>query len=617
MAVVRVYVKDDSLSIEVKNFLRENGVSFTEYDVDKYPSMRQEAMALTKGVDAFPVVLVDGKVIFGKKTVSELKREFKVKGKLEKYVSKFFEVREQIKSSIPAIERKKAWDGLESKNFLVGVTSGLPTADRATVIEEVASNLGKGCDVMRIDIESYNHLTPKDKDDLKHLSEAQGMKWAIHGDVTVDFTQADKEIWEHADLSLKEYIKMVKDLKALYVNFHAAVYPQPQIHEGVYKSNRRYLGPDGKGIYETLKKSAGAKKHYITEFARNYNLEDMWRTLSGRAQRELQYAGNKEPTLEAVMKKIGLEKDDKEEIRKKFHELLHGELLEEGHFNEDITEWMAYCIVAWWLYDRGDPMWTTICGSASPDKLIEGHRDDQIKMVDAVAGAYIRGHFEKYLNKLSSEGVMILFENPDARGGEGRGQRRFRLMRPTHIYHVIKVIGHPNIRLSIDWEHIAMHGYDPWDEAKSFPLDIGEFVVNTDVNSHPGVNHLMHPVERGDVNLYKLLWELRKRGFKKGYLTYEWGGGRAPEQRWGETIIALKSMAKMLDARIPPEELPPEFFGLGPAEVELEKRIMERNMFKPIEGTLEFPELAHGWMSGELVKKSPRKLETWAREEFR
>ena len=64
MPTVRVYSKSgDDRSIDVKALLRENGVAYTDYDVEKNPSMKKEALSLTKDKDEFPVVLVDGKVV--------------------------------------------------------------------------------------------------------------------------------------------------------------------------------------------------------------------------------------------------------------------------------------------------------------------------------------------------------------------------------------------------------------------------------------------------------------------------------------------------------------------------------------------------------------------------
>lgn len=610
MPTVRVYSKTgDRLSVRVKELLRETGVAYADYDVDKNPSMKEEALALTKGRESFPVVLVDGKVLFGKGVLKDLKKEFGVKGSLGKAVSGFVEIKKRLETAMPAIAKRKPWEYLEPRNFQVGVTSGLPSVDRATLVEEAMGSIGKGCDLMRLDVESFNHLTPKDKEDLKNLSEYQGMRWAIHGDLGVDMTRSEETDWRHADKSLKEYIKMAKEIKAVYVNFHASVFPTPAIQAAIARTYEVHVDPDGKNIKDLFLKTPEAQRWFVKERFRGYTTAEKTRSIIAKLELEAGF--------------------DQKQIRKKWEELSKkGEgdvdkiFMEEAikdardDFDGRVTEWTAYVIVAWWMYKNGDSIWKALCGNKNPQQLIDsGDPEDLIKLVDAVAGAYTRGHLKKYLGDMEKGRVYIILENPDARREDLRGQRLFRLMHPTNIYHVVRSIGSQWVRLSIDWEHMAMHGYDPWGEAKKFPNDIGEFVLNFDVNSHPNVNHTQHPVERGDVHLYRLLWEVRRRGCKRAYLMYEWGGRRADEKRWQESVPALKTIAKMLENDVLPEELPPEFFGLDAGEVEFEKRIMERNMFKPFEGMLEFPELAHGWLSGELKKKG--RLEQWAKEEFR
>lgn len=622
MPVVRIYSKaGDEKSVEVRELLRENKIAFTDYDIEKYPSMKEDMLALTKNEDTTPVIMVDSKVFFGKNVVKELRKEFNIKGRLHKMISPFVEIKQKMESHFPQISKKGArWDYLEPKSIGVGVTSGLPSIDRATLVEEAMNSIGKGCDLMRLDVESHNHLTPKDKDDLKALAEYQGMKWAIHADLTMDLTRSEKTDWEHAHTSLKAYIKMAKEIKAVYVNIHASVYPTPAIQAGIARSYEVQLAPDGNLIWSILDKTEEAKEWYVRELTRGVEASDIQRHFVSEIDFHARI-GQEEKAKE-IAKRLEAIRDNPDKLRKAYHEDMikdHFAKDKDGQpkrFDNRISEWTAYMIVAWSMYKKGDPLWKAFCGDKNPEQLIKSLKaEDTIKVIDAVAGAYVRGHFEKYLDDLKKDNVIFVLENPDARGGQYKGEKQHRLMTPTAIYHVVKDIDSPQVRLSIDWEHIAMQGFDPWKEAEDFPGDIGRFVLNFDVNSHPNVNHLQHPVERGDKFLYNLLWEVKKRGLGKAYLMYEWGGGRKPEERWLESVPALKMIAKMLENEVPPDELPAEFFGIGPAEIELEKRIMERNAFKPFEGTLEFPELSWGFFSGELKKKG--RLEQWVKEEYR
>ena len=182
----------------------------------------------------------------------------------------------------------------------------------------------------------------------------------------------------------------------------------------------------------------------------------------------------------------------------------------------------------------------------------------------------------------------------------------------------MKKIDSPYVRSTIDFEHIATHGLDIMKEIKALGNRDGEYVKMLHTGSQPSQAHLHKPVERGDLFLYKLIWELRKRGFKDGWILFEWSGrGRKEEiEKWEQSVQNLKQMAILLENDIPPDELPPEFFGMTSGEIERERRIIERNMFNPLQGTLEAPELSHTWFGGEIIKKKKPK-EVWEKEEYR
>lgn len=63
---------------KVRALFTNNGVQFTEYDVDKDEIRWREAMALAGGKDIVPVIDIDGKIFFGAYTPKmdrELKKE--------------------------------------------------------------------------------------------------------------------------------------------------------------------------------------------------------------------------------------------------------------------------------------------------------------------------------------------------------------------------------------------------------------------------------------------------------------------------------------------------------------------------------------------------------------
>jgi len=63
---------------KVRALFRNNGVQFTEYDVDKDEIRWREAMALAGGKDIVPVIDIDGKIFYGAYTTKmeqDLKKE--------------------------------------------------------------------------------------------------------------------------------------------------------------------------------------------------------------------------------------------------------------------------------------------------------------------------------------------------------------------------------------------------------------------------------------------------------------------------------------------------------------------------------------------------------------
>src|SRR3989338_2298651 len=412
---VRVYSKSgDDRSIDVKALLRENGVAYTDYDVEKNPSMKKEALSLTKDKDEFPVVLVDGKVFFGKKIVGELRKELGIKGRLSEMVSPFVKAKRRLEEMVPTPGKAKApWDYLEPKTFMIAVTSGLPSIDRSTVVEEANGAVGKGIDLMRLDVESHNHLTPKDIDELKALTDSQGMKWAIHADLTIDMTRSEKTDWDHAHNSLKAYIGMAKKLKDVYVNIHSSVNPTPALQPGVGRSYELQVDPDGDKIETLFNDTPEAQDWYVHEQTRGLTKETARRAL----YTEWQWRNTGEKPDETAQKMIA-EWSGKpaDEVIRAYRDLVKVDIVKE--FDSRVSEWTAYIIVAWSLYKKKDSLWTTFCGKKSPAQILLDFKTDEVaNMVDAVAGAYVRGHFKKYLNVIEKDRIIWTLENPDARGG--------------------------------------------------------------------------------------------------------------------------------------------------------------------------------------------------------
>ncbi|OYT42662.1 MAG: hypothetical protein B6U78_00590 [Candidatus Aenigmarchaeota archaeon ex4484_224] len=230
--------------------------------------------------------------------------------------------------------------------------------------------------------------------------------------------------------------------------------------------------------------------------------------------------------------------------------------------------------------------------------------------------------------KKNAENVMITVEVPDSRSPEYAG--RYNLWRPSQILAVVKAARkyleekgytHANkIFMTIDFEHIATHGVDPWEELNMFVKDhpdAGKYILSIHSN-YPNPLHPHLPLEFGDINYYKLFWILRQAGlgkYHKVYLIFERGGGQDPFKK---SIMVLKTVARMLEKDIPPEKLPPEFFGLSSREIgaiERQMAIIKEHAFDPLQGMLVVPEEKHTFLGKAAVEKG--KAEVWKKEELR
>ncbi len=231
--------------------------------------------------------------------------------------------------------------------------------------------------------------------------------------------------------------------------------------------------------------------------------------------------------------------------------------------------------------------------------------------------------FQKIIDELA-----ITLEVPDARSPEYAG--RYNLWRPSQILAVVKAAREilskkgfkhaQKIFMTIDFEHIATHGVDPWSEiqmfVKDFP-DAGKYIISIHSN-YPNPLHPHLPLEFGDVNYYRLFWYLRQAGLGKYhtvYLIFERGGGQEP---FKQSIPVLRTVASLLEKDIPPEKLPLEFYGISPKEIaSIERQLanIKAHALDPLKGLIMYPEEEHGELGRKAVEKG--KVREWKGEEFR
>ncbi|UCD03205.1 MAG: hypothetical protein JSV63_01040 [Candidatus Aenigmatarchaeota archaeon] len=274
--------------------------------------------------------------------------------------------------------------------------------------------------------------------------------------------------------------------------------------------------------------------------------------------------------------------------------------------------------------------------------LAEKNNDREFKeFFYAVVGAkFLEGHVEALLNWIDNEYIpkelkgdperqeiakklRVTIEIPDARDPKYAG--RYMLSHPKQIYAAIKSVrkklNTDRIWITIDNEHLATQGYDPWIEGAKMVENFPEYgkMIQSVHATYPTPLHSHYPIELGQTEVYQLLWNLRMAGAGKKddhtvYLIFERGGGDDP---FRQAVDALKIMAKFLHKDVPPKDLPLEFYGLEKTAFDERRQgqIMMDHRFDVLKDLFEVPEEEWGLLSTAAVKKGKREI--FKKEEVR
>jgi len=254
-------------------------------------------------------------------------------------------------------------------------------------------------------------------------------------------------------------------------------------------------------------------------------------------------------------------------------------------------------------------------------KFLEGHLKS---LLDWINNDYINKELKGDPERQKiAENLQVTIEIPDARDPKYAG--RYMLSHPRQIYSAVKttrkVLNTDRVWMTIDNEHLATQGYDPWIEGeklvKNYP-DFGKMVHSVHC-TYPTPLHSHYPIELGQTEVYQLLWFVRQAGGGRGskrplYLIFERGGGDDP---FRQSVDALKLMAKFLEKDVPPDELPLEFYGLEKTAFDerRQSQIMMDHRFDILKDLFEVPEEEWGLLSTAAVKKG--KKEIFKKEELR
>lgn len=494
-------------------------------------------------------------------------------------------------------------------DYIVGISSGMPK-DIPTPAGRLGFAVTKGVELIELALEHPVAMSKREIDEVNRIKKKMGIKLSLHAGFDAYLTSPYDIDYINAEDQLKLYIEATAKTKAIYIDFHVCVLARPRM----YSIPRRYdmlLDENGDNIVKKVDKKKtpklwewfikdgvkgggrGGSIHYFFPGDINHKMQDIEKKVN-----------RKEVTLEEGQKEYDkLYEKGVEKAMKHFKENKHNQ-----PWGDSGVENFAFELIGRWMWETRDPLWKAYCGNNKWEETKEENA------VAAVSARYVVGHLKKHLKEMEEKNVIIALESPDARGGQYAGY--YRLQTITEIYHIVKHINSPQIRILVDFEHMATQGIDPMKDVEKAPKDVGRYIKTLHVGTIPMPAHAHAPSPRGDVYIYTLLWKLRQKGLRHAIFIFE-RGGFEPGKLYEQIVITLKDAAKYLTQDVHPDKLPDEYFGLTPAEMEHEKRIVDSHTFDPLQGMLELPELSDTWLGGEAIRKKQIRPEKWKKEEHR
>ncbi len=537
--------------------------------------------------------------------------------------------------------------------YVLGISSGLFGVERKDV---GLYGLGKkgyycirfGVRFTQIDVETITEFAdPFLKEEVERLK-AFGIEFGFHGETgmtggtreVVDFDSALKDTYELTHKRLITQIKVAGELGAKYLLFHASEnipiqflykHMQPSFLVDFWGRPLRNLIEEEKFLEKFLFESEDEIQmevwRHVTRYVypaarlRRYLAEEKSMLQSKKTEEIVRILGANYPEDERE-KKI---KEVEERFKKQEKEL--EEMLKEYVKKEFLTfiesndlsygpEVFAYIVVAKWMNEKKDPIWRIVVGKKLSDKELLKDID---KWVPAVAIKYIWGHFnpksedfEDPKPLLEKYKMYLVWET----GCIGRGMEDYlRVGRPIELYTIAKNLGTSYAAWCLDLEHIlTSYKMDVVKEIEKLPKDAGSYLKVVHF-TYPSPHHAHFPVSLGSEAQelwYKILFTLRQKGFKDGWIIYERGSMPAEQ-----TIEVMRRIKEFLEKDVPPEQLPPEFYGITVDEPEFvrQREIIIQHALDPLKGLISVPEVDHTFLSRFAVERG--RLEQWRKEEMR
>ncbi len=516
--------------------------------------------------------------------------------------------------------------------YTIGISSGMfMTAGEGeketylTIPRKIFYGGVKGVNFTQLDLESITEFKePGLQEGVKQIK-AMGMRFGVHaesyamGGAERPISMLDSAIeteYQNAHIRLIEHINGAGELGAVYLLSHTSE-TTPFIRLPMHLQPTRLVDPWGRSLKKFLEENKKLadwviEQDFLSEiFMHRYHNLTIKKAVESNIK-EFKEKEKREPNEE---EKKEIEKETKDFFKKQFENFVSTSDLIYG------AEQLAYYITAKWMMMEKHPLWMGIVGKIlKDDELQSTANKPDVSWVPAVSCMYVAGHFNPKSSEyedpkklLDKHNLIFIFETPMAGHGiEGL----MRLTKPVHIYHLAKAIGSDKIKVAIDAEHMLGSNLDPIKEVQALPYGGGEKVHIVHLGfptPHQPAHMPIHVGSDAHVYLYKMLFELRKKGFKDGILLFE----RAGEQTIQQSVIAIRLMVEQLEKDTPPDELPPEFFGVRKDSPELIRQevTIREHALDPLKGLLTVPEEEHGFLGRTAIEKG--KGEEWRKEKYK
>ena len=564
--------------------------------------------------------------------------------------------------------------------YKVGISSGWWEIAKAPELLGIPMKIGgfgatSGVQFNQIDLDTIlEFLEPNLKRLTERMMKELNIEVGLHGEVkeVVALESAERRYWIQSHDRFITTLKNSADLNFVYVNMHLSITIQLfQEESRIRPFGFSYQVVDylGRPFAKLAEESPVVKNRILTLLSRQggmlreiqgedifpSKMEEFNSELSEEFRQEAYKRIDANPSIQPEQKRhpdivkqqmqiIDDEMRNSGELRRRQTQLFYNVWKESTYakYVLDAGEIDAYILVAMYMIETGDPLWTNIVGAGYSDPTRDAERayiEEQAKFCAAVSAKYIEGHLlttEPLPNKDQMKGMSakqwlekskltLCLETPQTGGGT-EGLNRF--FHPLHAYQLLKKFNSEHIKFCLDFEQTMGQRLDvDKDVLDKAPNDFGKYVFLIHAGEpipYYGTAHI--PIMfggRGQEVLYGWLYKLRKKGFKSGYILFERGGGRggggktmAEVFEW--SVWALRQIVKYLDQDIPLDKLPPEFYGMSFENKEnyaLQKVAVTNHAWDPLFDVISIPEEKHTFLSKAAVDKGKR--EEWERRRYR